>query len=53
MSILSVIKDFTYDILGIKDDTQVKSATTKNENINTPIISYEIKEGNVDNSTRS
>ena len=48
MSILSVIKDFTYDILGIKDDTQVKSATTKNENINTPIISYEIKEGNVD-----
>ena len=48
MSILSVIKDFTYDILGIKDDTQVKSATTKNENKNIPIISYDIKEGNVD-----
>ncbi len=48
MSILSVIKDFTYDILGIKDDTQVKPVTTKNENKNIPIISYDIKEGNVD-----
>ena len=48
MSILSAIKNFTYDILGINDDTQVKAADTKKNDIKTPIISYEIKEGNSD-----
>ena len=49
MSILSAIKDFTYDILGINDDTQVKAADTKNKELKkTPIISYEIKEENSD-----
>lgn len=45
MSILSAIKNFTYDILGINDDTQVKAADAKKNDIKTPIISYEIKEG--------
>ena len=48
MSILSAIKNFTYDILGINDDTQVKAADAKKNDIKTPIISYEIKEGNSD-----
>ena len=49
MSILSAIKNFTYDILGINDDTQVKAADVKNKELKkTPIISYEFEEKNID-----